>query len=149
MPPFSSRLLGVARCTLSEGSLRAEAPIGWSRAAGRCRRFNADRRQSSSTTKRPESKSYTGNARWLGGVRFAAAWKRAKVASIPKRSDAKPLLGAIFGASALAYLGSSIISRVDTEDVEIEDESTVTAVESLGEFNGVLLRVNTSSTTNL
>lgn len=134
MPPLSSRLLGVARCTLLDGSLRAEA------ARGRC--LNGARRQSTKTTKgRVDIKQKKNiSSTWLGGIRFNATWRRAAIATTPKMSDSKPLLGALFGASALAYLGSSFVTKDDSADTKFGSESSVDIVDTEGESAKMLFR---------
>lgn len=133
MPPSVCRLVGAARSTLLVDALRTEALIGWSTAGKRCH-FHGTRRHS---TKTP-SKRWTTNKqqelkpRLFAGIRFASAWRRADVASSPKRSDSRPLLGALFGASALAYLGSSFVVREEGE----EEVVTIHANESISVEEG-------------
>lgn len=53
------------------------------------------------------------------GSRFQSTWNQQKVSEIatqPKRSNAGPLLGVLVGASALAYIGSSISSHIDVQE---------------------------------
>lgn len=140
MPPLTCRLLGVVRSTPLVESLRAEAPIGWSIAPGKRCRFNTTttRRQSTKNTKR-----WTANNRQerelkpqlFAGVRFASVWRRQDIATSPKRSDARPLLGALFGASALAFFGSSLITKEGDGDtaVTIHANETISCDDVEGE----------------
>lgn len=121
MPPLTPRLLGAARSTLLADVLKAEAPIGWSAAVGKRCCFNTTTRRTQST-KTPATKRWTaGNQKpgLFAGIRFASGWRRADIATSPKRSDAKPLLGALFGASALAFFGSSLIAKEEDGEAAI------------------------------
>ena len=127
MPPLISRLLIVARSTLLVDTIRSEAPIGWNPARKRCC-FNGTRRHSTKNAKRWTSKQQQEvKPRFFGGIRWNSAWRRADIATSPKRSDTKPLLGALFGASALAYLGSSFIAKEEDGDAVV----TIHANESI------------------
>lgn len=77
--------------------------------------------------RRTINKTQEAKPRLFAGVRFASAWRRADIATSAKRSDTKPLLGALFGASALAFLGSSFISKEEDADADI----TIHANESI------------------
>lgn len=117
--------------TLLVDSLRAEAPIGWSQ-PGKRWSFNGNAVRWQSTRNAP--KSGITNSKQQGGriqsytrTRSSSTWQSADIATSPKRSDSKPLLGALFGASALAYLGSSFVPKDEHGDENI----TIHANESI------------------
>lgn len=122
MPPLTSRLLGFARSTLLVDAMKAEVPIGRTVTSRRCC-FNTTRTHTTKAAKRwTPSKQQEGKHRLFGGIRFTSGWRRADIATSPQRSDTKPLLGALFGASALAYLGASFVAK------EVEDDDAVVTI---------------------
>ena len=137
---LTHKILTLTPSILSEGPLiKGSIPIGRFQNAGPIlsRSFSAYAQQAGNNAtrvKRWQSDVYkSANFRRRGSsTRSKSAWEQQSIgpATSPKRSNAAPLLGVLFGASALAFLGSSIVSNVDdvqvdpikpSENVDLED----------------------------
>lgn len=89
--------------------------------------------------------SKRGARRWQGRFPQGTILRRLKstwdgqfedIATSPRRSNAAPLLGVLFGASALAFLGSSISAQFGVEDKSVESDGAVDIVDAEGRSSG-------------
>ena len=130
-------ILELTKSILAEGPLTGRVPIGQFHEVGptASRRFSAFTSQHVNRTARAK--------RWQGATRHREitssarcwnSWERVPngVASTPKRSNTGPLLGVLFGASALAYLGSSLLGQVGVQDSPIESSDGVDITDTDG-----------------
>ena len=143
MPPSPRPILNLTRYLFSEGPLIGRAPIGQFKDVGpkAKRRFSAF--VSPCKNKIPRSKRWQdvslrcNKSRQIGsGARLKSTWEHVPggVATSPKRSNTGPLLGVLFGASALAYVGSSVFSHVDVQDNPIKSGDGINITDTDGKL---------------
>lgn len=144
MRPPSRPILGLIQSISVEGPLLGRLPIGRFQGCS----SNASRRFSVASKQLPEirkanAKSWRRHS-YVEAQYFSSSVRRKApntsaiggIATSPKRSNTSQLLGVLFGASALAFVGSSLISNVDDQhdnnnpigligSVDIVDENDV------------------------
>lgn len=141
MHPFSRRLFALnSSCIKAGGPLISGAPIGWVSEA----RPAASRRLA--TTLQNAGQKRAAAKRWncarrhaeasqrRTSARFQHTWEKPHgAATSPKRSNTAPLLGALFGATAFAYVGSVFISHDHEEENPIKSTDGVDIADEEGE----------------
>ena len=139
MRPPARNIINLTRSWCSEGPLIGRVPIGQIREGGLAasRRFSAfaapcSKNKSSAKTIRCTTEPPV-RLRQVGcGTRFQSTKNGfpGGPGSTPKRSDTKPLLGAVLGASALAFVGKSLASRESVEEdvnpIKSDDDVNIT-----------------------
>ena len=127
MRPPTRNIINLAHSICLEGPLAKRAPIGRI-SEGRLassRQFSAFAAPHASNKARLRSTQCT-TQQAISARRSAYQFRSQYTNHGPspgpkwtaKRSDTKPLLGAVVGATALAFIGTSIASRESVEDVE-------------------------------
>lgn len=149
MHPLPRRLFALRpSCIKAGGPLYSGAPIGWIGEANPASRRLASTLQQAGQ-KRAVAKRWNGAKRNLQcsqrGSRFQHTWEKAHAgATSPKRSNTARPIGALFGATALAYLGSVFVSHdhqeenpiKSTDDIDIDDTEGKQALSHLGSNPG-------------
>lgn len=141
MRPPSHAILNLSRFILSEGPLIGRLPIGRLQEVGpttsrQCSALTSQSAKKATKVKRWESATRTRVElrQFRSSPRSRSAWEELSngPATSPKRSNTAPLLGVLFGASALAYLGSSIVSHVDVQVDPIKSGDGVNITDAEG-----------------
>ena len=139
MNSFTSRLLVLVdrKATTEAPLLFGRNPIG-----GVKRQYSAFSRQYAefNGSARPKTPKFAAqsksNTRLEGKRRFGNGQEGPQTpvgrATQAKRSNAGPLLGVLAGASAIAYVGSSVLSHVGVKDDSIKDSAGVNITDSEG-----------------
>lgn len=123
MNPLPRRLIALKpSCIKAPGPLYSAAPIGRFCEANPASRRLASNLQNVGKKQRP-SRRWTGAKQGVSTqiglrARFQHTWE--KIATSPKRSNTTPLLGAVFGATALAYVGKALVSHEQEEENPIK-----------------------------
>lgn len=146
MRPPARNIINLTRSICSEGPLVGKVPIGQFQEGG----LAAPRRFSAFAAPCSNSKASLKNVRYATeppvrlrqvgfGIRFQSTQNGfpGGPGSTPKRSDTKPLLGAVLGASALAFVGKSLASRDSEEEAvnPIKSDDNVNIEDTDGEFS--------------
>lgn len=137
MHPLPRRLIA-----LNAPRIKASAPLKSAAPIGRFVEANPASRRLA-TTLQNAGKKQTVTKRWNVGkkvtssqiglrARFQHTWE--KIASSPKRSNTTPLLGAIFGATALAYVGTAFAGHHYEEENPIKSTDGVDIPEDDGKY---------------
>ena len=145
MRPFTRQIHALAKSTfISEGPLIGKVPIGRLSTGGQqsSRQFSTRVQHSEHSSARVRKlevgKQQTAELRRVGGrIRWQSTWEHERVAgkaTQPKRSDTRPLLGVLVGASALAYVGSSIASHVGVQDGPVKSSDGVSIADVEGMY---------------
>lgn len=127
MRPPARNIINLTRSLCTEGPLIRRTPIGQIEEGGLAasRRFSAFTSPCSKSNVRLKSRQCeiqpAVKLHRVGyGIRFQSTQHEFPGGSrgSPKRSDTKPLLGALFGATALAFVGTSLVTRDSVEETE-------------------------------
>lgn len=140
MRPPSRPVLILTRSLLADGPLAGRFPIGQFQHVGSIasRPYSAILSQHTSKPRAKRRHDVAQRCSKLrqrtSGARSSSQWEKAPygVANTPKRSNTAPLLGVLFGATALAYLGSSLIPHVDVQDNPIKSSDGVDITDTDG-----------------
>ena len=127
MRPPPRNIINLTRSIWSEGPLLGRIPIGQAQEGGLAasRRFSAFTKPCAKS--RPKLKSRpcaiqpaVRSSRASYGIRVQSTQHGRPIGSgsSAKRSDTEPLLAAVFGVAALAFVGTSISSHTGVEDHE-------------------------------
>src|ERR1700761_1006579 len=142
MRPSTQRVAQLTQALRAEGPLFGGQPL-----IGRfqCKATSASRGISLAVRK-PDT-SVNSVKRWQSGIRIqeqtrafssSARYRNPQnplpggPGATPKRSNAAPLLGVLFGASTLAIVGSTFISHVDTREDDIKSDNGVNITDAEG-----------------
>ena len=139
MRPPARNIINLTRSLCAEGPLIGRAPIGQTQEGGlaasrRCSAFAAPSR-TSKLSARCTAEPPVRLRQVRCGIRFQSTKNGfpGGPGSTPKRSDTKPLLGAVLGASALAFVGRSLASRENVDEdvnpIKSDDDVNITDAE--------------------
>lgn len=142
MRPSSRSCLSLTQSVFSGGPLVGKFPIGRFAEVGptSSRLYSVVTKQATCKATRVKRWQATtqrfAEGRQIGsGFRNKSSWEKAQggAAETPKRADTKPLLGALFGVTAVAYIGSSLISHdSDVEENPIKSTDGVDITDADG-----------------
>ena len=146
MRPFSRRVIASSQAIISEGPLIHRAPIGrhFPKEPTTSRWLSTGSKQKQcSKRKTIIAESCHGGGRTdaerrqIGGVRSSSTSSGGPATSV-RRSNTGPLLGLLFGASAVTYIGSALISdesRVDIRDDSVKSDNRESITETEGTYS--------------
>ena len=145
MPPISSRLFNIVETNvLSQaiGKVRAVPSLSRSSSTGTCTQ-QVTKQAAKHKSSNWDRQRYGKTRQFASSNRVRRTWEqlnRAGIATEAKRSDTRPLLGVLFGASALAYLGSSVFAPADVQEQsnKTSEDVNITNVEGKCELLGSL-----------
>lgn len=136
MPPVSRSFASIFRCTPGEGARALIGPLHATK-QGRLAAFLHD----APTTQAKSWRDVKRHHITVSGVRRFNTSQQAKKpfpppprpSATPRTSNAAPVLGVLFGASALAFFGSSLIhsKEIDIHENPIDDSGNLEHVDGV------------------